>query len=46
MLETVGFGVAVEGALEEVLRGAACTCPPPGEGGVADVLIALGLAAP
>ena len=45
MLETVGFGVAVEGALEEVLRGAACTCPPPEEGGVADVLIALGLAA-
>jgi Cof subfamily protein (haloacid dehalogenase superfamily) len=44
MLETVGFGVAVEGALEEVLRSAACTCAPPAEGGVADVLGALGLA--
>ena len=44
MLETVGFGVAVEGALDEVLEGADCTCPPPTEGGVADVLVALGLA--
>jgi len=44
MLEAVGFGVAVDGALEEVLRGADCTCPPPREGGVADVLVALGLA--
>jgi Cof subfamily protein (haloacid dehalogenase superfamily) len=44
MLEAVGFGVAVEGALPEVLDPAACTCPPPGEAGVADVLIALGLA--
>jgi hypothetical protein len=44
MLEAVGFGVAVEGALEEVLRGAVCTCPPPEEAGVADVLTALGLA--
>jgi hypothetical protein len=44
MLEAVGFGVAVEGALPEVLDPAACTCPPPGEAGVADVLVALGLA--
>ncbi|MGP8160836.1 MAG: HAD family hydrolase [Candidatus Dormibacteria bacterium] len=46
MLETVGFGVAVEGALDEVLGAADCTCPPPTEGGVADVLVALGLARP
>jgi Cof subfamily protein (haloacid dehalogenase superfamily) len=45
MLETVGFGVAVEGAMEEVLRAADATCAPPQEGGVADVLVALGLAA-
>jgi hypothetical protein len=44
MLEAVGFGVAVEGALEEVLEAAVCTCPPPAEAGVADVLAALGLA--
>ena len=44
MLEAVGFGIAVEGALPEVLGHAACTCPPPEEGGVADVLVALGLA--
>jgi hypothetical protein len=44
MLEAVGFGVAVEGGLEEVLRAADATCAPPGEGGVADVLVALGLA--
>jgi hypothetical protein len=44
MLEAVGFGVAVEGALEEVLEAAACTCPPPDQAGVADVLTALGLA--
>ncbi len=44
MLEAVGFGVAVEGALEEVLEVATCTCPPPGRAGVADVLVALGLA--
>jgi Cof subfamily protein (haloacid dehalogenase superfamily) len=44
MLETVGFGVAVDGALPEVLGHAACTCPPPQEAGVADVLTALGLA--
>jgi Cof subfamily protein (haloacid dehalogenase superfamily) len=44
MLEAVGFGVAVEGALPEVLGSAACTCPPPEEAGVADVLVALGLA--
>jgi hypothetical protein len=30
--------------LPEVLDPAACTCPPPGEAGVADVLVALGLA--
>jgi HAD superfamily hydrolase (TIGR01484 family) len=45
MLETVGFGVVVEGALPEVLGHAACTCPVPAEAGVADVLTALGLAA-
>ena len=44
MLEAVGFAIAVEGALPEVLGHAACTCPPPQEGGVADVLVALGLA--
>jgi hypothetical protein len=44
MLEAVGFGVAVEGALPEVLIHAACTCPVAREGGVADVLTALGLA--
>ena len=44
MLEAVGFGVAVEGALPEVLSHAACTCPVAKEGGVADVLTALGLA--
>jgi hydroxymethylpyrimidine pyrophosphatase-like HAD family hydrolase len=36
--------VAVRGALDEVLRHADCTCPPPQEAGVADVLTALGLA--
>ncbi len=45
MLEAVGFGVAVESGLEEVLRAADATCAPPQEGGVADVLTALGLAA-
>ncbi len=44
MLEAVGFGVAVEGGLEEVLRAADATCAPPQQGGVADVLTALGLA--
>jgi len=44
MLEAVGFGVAVEGALPELLIHAACTCPVAQEGGVADVLTALGLA--
>lgn len=44
LLEAVGFGVVVTGALDEVLRHADCTCPPPEAGGVADVLIALGLA--
>lgn len=45
MLEAVGFGVAVEGALEEVLGAADATCPPPDRAGVADLLAALGLAA-
>jgi Cof subfamily protein (haloacid dehalogenase superfamily) len=45
MLEAVGFGVAVDGAMPEVLRHAACTCPAARDGGVADVLTALGLAA-
>jgi hypothetical protein len=44
MLEAVGFGVAVEGALPELLIHAACTCALAREGGVADVLTALGLA--
>jgi len=44
MLEAVGFGVAVEGALPELLIHAACTCRVAQEGGVADVLTALGLA--
>jgi Cof subfamily protein (haloacid dehalogenase superfamily) len=45
MLQAVGFAVAIGGALDEVLRHADCTCPPPEEAGVAEVLIALGLAA-
>lgn len=44
LLEAVGFGVAVDGAPEELLVHADCTCPPPEQAGVADVLIALGLA--
>ena len=44
LLEAVGFGVAVEGAPDELLRHAACTCPPPQRAGVAEVLTALGLA--
>jgi Cof subfamily protein (haloacid dehalogenase superfamily) len=44
MLEVAGFGVAVEGAPDEVLVAADCTCPPPREAGVAEVLAALGLA--
>jgi Cof subfamily protein (haloacid dehalogenase superfamily) len=44
MLDAVGFGVAVKGALPEVLSHAACICPLAQEGGVADVLTALGLA--
>lgn len=43
MFQAVGFAVAVRGALDEVLRHADCTCAPPEEGGVADVLAALGL---
>jgi Cof subfamily protein (haloacid dehalogenase superfamily) len=44
MLEAAGFAVAVEGAAEELLRHADATCPPPDRAGVADVLVALGLA--
>jgi hydroxymethylpyrimidine pyrophosphatase-like HAD family hydrolase len=44
MLDAAGFGVAVEGALPEVLSHADCTCPLAHDGGVADVLTALGLA--
>jgi len=43
MLDAVGFGVAVEGGLDEILRHADCTCAPPERAGVADVLAALGL---
>jgi Cof subfamily protein (haloacid dehalogenase superfamily) len=45
MFQAVGFAVVVRGALDEVLREADCTCAPPDEGGVADVLVALGLSA-
>jgi Cof subfamily protein (haloacid dehalogenase superfamily) len=44
MLEAVGFAVAVESAPEELLRHADCICPGPEAAGVADVLVALGLA--
>lgn len=44
LLAAVGFGVAVEGAVDELLRHADCTCAPPREAGVADVLNALRLA--
>jgi Cof subfamily protein (haloacid dehalogenase superfamily) len=44
MLDAAGFAVAVEGAPESLLRRADARCAPPGEGGVGDVLEALGLA--
>ena len=43
MLEAAGFAVAVAGAREIVLAAADCTCAPPREAGVADVIGALGL---
>jgi Cof subfamily protein (haloacid dehalogenase superfamily) len=44
LLEAAGFAVAVQGAPEELLRHADATCAPPDRAGVADVLVALGLA--
>ncbi|HXZ99702.1 MAG TPA: HAD family hydrolase [Candidatus Binatia bacterium] len=43
LLDAVGFGVAVEGATEELLRHADSTCARPDDAGVADVLEALRL---
>lgn len=38
LLEACGYGVAVRGAPDELLRHADATCAPPSEAGVADVL--------
>lgn len=43
MLETAGFSVAIQGAVPELLAQADAVCSPPEDGGVADVLSALGL---
>jgi hypothetical protein len=44
MLTVAGFAVAVEGAPERLLVHADAVCAPAGEAGVAEVLVALGLA--
>lgn len=44
MLHAADLGVAVRTADDELAAHADCTCAPPQEGGVADVLAALGLA--
>jgi Cof subfamily protein (haloacid dehalogenase superfamily) len=44
MLEAAGYAVAVQGAREDVVRHADALCAPPDRAGVADVLVALGLA--
>ncbi len=43
MLEAAGFGVAIEGSRDAVLRVAQATCAPPEQAGVASVLEAFGL---
>jgi phosphoserine phosphatase len=44
LLAASGFGVAVATARPEVLAVADATCAPPEDAGVADVLVAFGLA--
>lgn len=44
MLAAAGYAVAVEGAVEEVLRVCDAVCAPPAQAGVAQVLERLGLA--
>jgi hydroxymethylpyrimidine pyrophosphatase-like HAD family hydrolase len=44
MLDAAGFAVSVATSRPEVLAAADATCVPPQDGGVADVIEALGLA--